>query len=58
MEKKVDKIIVETYSSGFSKKYDLSSITINEPECSKITLVIDNTNVLLYEGREFKNCVS
>jgi len=51
-----NKIIIETYSPGFSKKYDLSSITIHNLGKSKITLVIDGANIILYEGKEFKNC--
>ena len=51
----VDKIVVETYSPGFSQKYELSSITLNNPKLSKITLVIEGKNIALYEGKEFGN---
>ena len=48
----VHKIIIETNSDGIPQQQEL-----NNPELTKITLVIDNSNVLLYEGREFKNSV-
>lgn len=48
----VDKIVIENYEDGFCRLYEL-----NKPELVKITLVVDETNVALYEGKEFKNCV-
>ena len=48
----VHKIIIETNSDGIPQLQEL-----NNPELTKITLVIDKTNVLLYEGQEFKNFV-
>lgn len=46
----VDKIIIEDYEDGFCRLYQL-----DKPELVKVTLVIGETNVTLYEGEKFKN---
>jgi predicted P-loop ATPase/GTPase len=45
----VDKIVIESYENGFCQLYEL-----DKPELVKVTLVVDGTNVALYEGKEFK----
>jgi len=68
----VDKIIIETCpvvgkSIHIETVSDENKETIktenklttyfHDPEYTKITLVVDGTNVALYEGKEFKNSV-
>lgn len=44
----VEKIIIE------SKEKEIT--IFNEPNTVRIILIIDKTNVTLYEGKKFKNC--
>ena len=52
MVEKIEKIVIESCEGRRSLLYEL-----DKPDYVKITLVINKTNVTLYEGDKFKNSV-